>query len=87
MEVIITPGVKKYLKKVSKIVQIAVIGKLKRLENDYLSNSKKLSGQKNLYRVRIGDYRIVYRVINKSIYIVLVGHRNEIYQELDRMFR
>lgn len=47
-------------------------------------NCKKLKGADNLYRVRLGDYRLVYE-IRKSVLIVLVvkiGHRREVYRNL-----
>lgn len=43
---------------------------------------EKLSGGERLYRVRMGDYRIVYE-IQDSVLVVLVvrvGHRREIYR-------
>ncbi len=43
--------------------------------------SQKLS-QKEQYRIRQGNYRIVYSVQDKelTIYIVKIGHRKEIYR-------
>jgi mRNA interferase RelE/StbE len=47
------------------------------------SGSIKLQGQKTaLYRIRSGDYRVVY-FIKKDVLIVLVveiGHRREVYR-------
>ena len=46
--------------------------------------SKKLSGKLNLYRIRQGNYRVVYTVAHreKEIRIVLVRHRKEAYRDL-----
>jgi len=43
---------------------------------------KKLKGAENLYRVRVGDYRIVYDILKKKlrILIIKVGHRKDIYR-------
>jgi mRNA interferase RelE/StbE len=43
--------------------------------------SQKLS-QKEQYRIRQGNYRIVYSIQDKelTIYIVKIGHRKEIYR-------
>ena len=43
--------------------------------------SEKLSGTDRLYRIRVGDYRIVYAVEDDRllILVVKVGHRREIY--------
>ncbi|MBU6413986.1 MAG: type II toxin-antitoxin system RelE/ParE family toxin [Planctomycetes bacterium] len=46
---------------------------------------KKLSGQDNLYRVRAGDYRIVYQIQDKQLVVLIVriGHRRDIYRDMD----
>ena len=44
--------------------------------------SEKLSGADQLYRIRVGDYHIVYAVENDRllILVVKVGHRREVYR-------
>ncbi len=46
--------------------------------------SKKLSGKENVYRLRAGDYRIIYRVAHqaKEIAIILIRHRRDVYRSL-----
>ncbi len=53
-------------------------------ENPRPPGTKKLKGRNSLYRVRVGDYRIVYAVEDDVcvILIVRVGHRKEIYKHL-----
>lgn len=43
---------------------------------------EKLSGQHNLYRVRQGDYRILYTVDDRALLVVVykIGHRREVYR-------
>lgn len=45
---------------------------------------KKLKGYKDYYRLRKGDYRIVYRVEFKivTITIIQIAHRKDIYDNL-----
>ncbi len=45
---------------------------------------KKLKGEENLYRTRVGDYRIVYEVRKKEIQVIVIkiGHRKEVYRRL-----
>lgn len=52
--------------------------------NPILVNTKKLSGKPGLYRVRQGDYRIIYTIdhINKKIRIMLVRHRKDSYRSI-----
>lgn len=44
--------------------------------------SEKLSGADLLYRIRVGDYRIIYVVEDDRllVLVVKVGHRREIYR-------
>lgn len=41
-----------------------------------------MAGEDSVYRVRVGDYRIVYEVIDDVliIHVVRVGHRREVYR-------
>ena len=43
--------------------------------------SRKLSGEKHLWRIRIGDYRVIYSVLDKErrIDITAVRHRRDAY--------
>jgi mRNA interferase RelE/StbE len=45
------------------------------------AGSEKLSGQ-DKYRLRQGDYRILYEIHDKELFLVVVkvGHRSEIYR-------
>lgn len=54
-----------------------------RLSNDPRPDGvMKLSGEGNLYRVRSGDYRVVYRIEDGRLLVLVVkiGHRREIYR-------
>ena len=46
--------------------------------------AKKLKGYKNRYRIRQGDYRIVYIIDDAAniIRVMLVRHRKDVYQDL-----
>jgi len=50
-------------------------------ENPFPHNVKKLRGREG-YRIRVGDYRILYLVdeSDKNIEIVSVAHRKEVYR-------
>jgi mRNA interferase RelE/StbE len=53
-------------------------------ENPRPPGARKLAGTPNLFRVRTGDYRIVYRVDDDVllVLIVRVAHRREAYRRL-----
>jgi len=44
--------------------------------------SRKLTGEKNLWRIRIGDYRVIYSIFDheQQIEITAVRHRKEAYE-------
>ncbi|MFZ4503892.1 MAG: type II toxin-antitoxin system RelE family toxin [Methylovulum sp.] len=52
------------------------------IENPKPHGSKKLAGADNTYRIRSGDYRIIYTVFNSELIVevIKVGHRKEIYR-------
>lgn len=45
---------------------------------------KKLKGADELYRIRLGDYRIVYEIRNEALVIIVIkiGHRSDVYRNL-----
>ena len=52
-------------------------------DNPYPSNSKKLIGSDAVYRIRVGNYRIIYNIQSSvlTIEVIKIGHRREIYQK------
>ena len=42
---------------------------------------RKLAGTSDRYRIRVGDYRIIYRVDDGkvTVLVLVVGHRREVY--------
>lgn len=82
-EIRITPSAYRQLKKLPDFVKDRIVDKVFLLEKDPKpQNSKKLSGWTSLYRLRIGDYRVIYEVHNsqKSVVILKCMHRREIYR-------
>ena len=69
------------LKMQDKILEVAEFLKV----NPYseVLQTKKIKGHDRLYRVRIGDYRMVYEVLNEVlvIYVIKIGHRKEVYRK------
>ena len=50
-------------------------------ENPFPRNSKKLRGREG-YRIRVGDYRIVYTIgeSDNNIEVISIAHRKEVYR-------
>ena len=51
-------------------------------DDPHPANSRKLEGYHDLYRLRVGDWRIIYQVINDQLLILVleVGSRGEVYR-------
>ncbi len=80
----------KYLRKLPNKISSQILKKILSLpEQPFPQDSKQLKGNsKDLnYRVDSGEYRIIYRLIDNNIYIVLIGKRNddEIYKKFKRL--
>ena len=74
---------KKELRKLDKAIIPKILSKIKELaENPYPSNSKKLVGSVSNYRLRIGEYRVIYTISSSNliIEIIKVGHRQGVYK-------
>ena len=83
MKVLVLPRAEKELKNLPKFDQIAVIEKIKKIPKE--PNSEKLTGYSNIYRVRVGNYRMVYRKTVDIISIILIRHRKEVYKILKQI--
>ena len=67
----------------------AVIPKISRaidslVNNPFPHQCEKLSGSTNAYRLRVGDYRVVYVVENRILLVTIIrlGHRKDVYRRL-----
>jgi len=51
-------------------------------QNPYPSGVRKLHGHKRLYRIRVGQYRLVYEIRDqeKLIRVTRIRHRREVYR-------
>jgi len=79
------PSVEKDLRHLSRTLVSRVMECIEKLKTDPLPRrAVKLSAAERLYRVRVGDYRIVYEVDTeaKQITIHYVRHRREVYRAL-----
>ena len=80
--IVIKKSAAKEIERIAKNDRIRIIEKIKSLSQDpHPTGSKKLSGQEK-YRMRQGNYRILYQVIDDELIInvVKVGHRQDVYK-------
>jgi len=80
--IVIKKSAAKEIEKIPQKDKIRIIEKIRSLAIEPQPvGSKKLSGQEK-YRVRQGNYRILYQIIDDALVvsIVRVGHRRDVYQ-------
>ena len=83
--VVLTQTAEKELRRLPVRVIEKIIGVLKSLEeNPRPVGCKKLKGYKNLWRVRVGDYRLIYAIEDVIMLVDVreIGHRKDIYNKL-----
>ncbi len=56
-----------------------VVEKIKALGNGLSGDTKKLTNFSPEYRLRVGNYRVLFEIENQKIIIYRVKHRKEIY--------
>ena len=82
----ISPAADREIRKLDRPIQSRILKRLDGLMMDPRPNGvEKLVGSDvPRYRVRVGDYRIVYRIDDQvlTVLVLKVGHRKEIYREL-----
>ena len=84
-KIIFKPSVERDLRDLPKSVVARVIKQIGALGDDPLPRrSIKLAGAEHLYRIRVGDYRVVYGIDReaKQVLIHYVRHRREAYRGL-----
>ncbi|WP_414622388.1 type II toxin-antitoxin system RelE family toxin [Calothrix sp. CCY 0018] len=83
-EIKISKSASKQIKKLSSELQERIQNKIDELAIEPRPDKvKKLKGRENGYRIRVGDYRILYDIFDDVLLIsvVEVGHRSNIYKD------
>jgi mRNA interferase RelE/StbE len=82
-ELIIKPSAEKSLDKLPRPIRSRIVDALKQLcDNPHPAGSVKLTGDENLWRIRIGSYRVVYEIHNAKLVVLVlrVAHRRDVYR-------
>jgi len=81
----VSPAAGRQIRKLDRNTQQRVLARIEKLEEDPRPrDASKLQSPEELYRIRMGDYRIVYHIEDDRllVLIVRVGNRREIYRNL-----
>lgn len=83
--VILKPSVEKDLRTLPATLRVRVLERVAQLQEEPLPRQAiKLAGGEQWYRIRVGDYRIVYGIDRdaRQITIHYVRHRHDVYRGL-----
>jgi len=82
-EIVYKPSAEKSFAKLTNDAQKRIFSAVQELaENPRPPGVKKLKAVVDLYRIRVGDYRIVYSIEDKQrkILVLTIGHRRDVYR-------
>ena len=83
--VIFRRDAEKKLKELDKELRRRILKKLVNLkENPFKVESTKLKGFNNVYRIRVGDVRVIYEIVfeERIIFILKIDFRGRVYKNL-----
>jgi mRNA-degrading endonuclease RelE of RelBE toxin-antitoxin system len=83
LTVLLTPEAQAEFDALPVVIRARVLGIFERLAFwPAVSGAKALSGEwAGHYRVRTGDWRVIFRVLTPQIVVVRIKHRSEVYEE------
>ncbi len=72
----------KEFRKLSSEIKRSMLDPIDALSNNPYSFKTKKLRNTDLYRIRVGDYRIIYQIDDdeKTVLITKIGHRREVYK-------
>lgn len=81
--ILLAPPAERQLKALTEPAQKRIVKRLRTLkDNPRPQGVKKLAGEEDLYRIREGDYRIIYTIQDKQLIalVVKIGDRKGVYR-------
>ncbi len=81
--VYIKPSAQKALARLDRDIRRRISSRIDLLARDPRPpGTEKLAGAEDLYRIRIGEYRVIYQIRDKEliVLVVRVGHRKDVYR-------
>lgn len=85
----IVPRAQRQIKELPDKIRKRVINRIDGLkQNPRPRSAQKLKGKHDLYRLRVGDYRIIYGIREDQLLVIVIstGHRREIYKQLKNKY-
>ncbi|MGK7937323.1 MAG: type II toxin-antitoxin system RelE/ParE family toxin [Xenococcaceae cyanobacterium] len=73
------PKAIKDFKKLSPDIQKRINSKITAMQDDLKGDIKKLTGFESQYRLRVGDYRVLFEIADNILIIYRIKHRSNAY--------
>ncbi len=76
------PSAARALKKLDPAVQRRIARRIDRLAEDPRADAVKLRGPDDVWRARVGDYRVLYAIEDQRLVVLVIkiGHRRDVYR-------
>lgn len=81
--ILLAPPAERQLRSFAPAIQKRLVKRMKSLQHDPRPQGvKKLAGEAHLYRIREGDYRIIYTIHDDELIVLVlkIGDRKEVYR-------
>jgi len=76
------PSAAKALAKLDRAIQRRIARRIDRLAIDPHLDAVKLRGADDVWRIRVGDHRVLYRIEDDLLLVLIIriGHRRDVYR-------
>ena len=74
------PMAVKDIERLSSRMQFQIIKGIEAMSDDLTGDVKRLTNFTPEYRLRVGNYRVLFEIENKNIIVYRVRHRREVYR-------
>lgn len=81
--VVVAPAARREFAKLAPAIRVRIQTAIDRLQGQPRpARVESLKGPNGLLRIRVGDYRIIYRVLDDRLLVLVIriGHRSEVYR-------
>ena len=85
-----TPAALRDLKRLPRDVRAGILSAIEALaDNPRPQGYEKIEGSGGLYRIRSGDYRVLYNILDDvlTVLVVRARHRREVYRHMSELSR
>ena len=76
-----TPEARAQLRAIDRTVALRILESIARLGETQSGDVEPMRGEwQGCYRLRVGEYRVIFRYIEDGLEVLTVGHRSDVYK-------